>query len=63
MLKNEQDFTAIPYYSWANRGRGEMIVWIPNNETNARPLPFPTIATTSKVTVSAGRIPPRPAPD
>jgi DUF1680 family protein len=58
VLKNEQDFTAIPYYAWANRGRGEMIVWIPDNETNARPLPFPTIATTSKVTVS-GRQNPR----
>ncbi|MGH9752502.1 MAG: hypothetical protein ACREA2_06925 [Blastocatellia bacterium] len=51
-MKNEQDFTTIPYYAWANRGRGEMIVWIPNNEASARPRPFPTIATTSKVTVS-----------
>src|SRR5215468_10810468 len=24
-LKKVQDFTAIPYYAWANRGRGEMI--------------------------------------
>lgn len=24
----EQDFTAIPYYAWANRGPGEMLVWI-----------------------------------
>jgi DUF1680 family protein len=24
----EQDFTAIPYYAWANRGPGEMVVWI-----------------------------------
>ncbi len=22
-------FTAIPYYSWANRGKGEMMVWFP----------------------------------
>jgi hypothetical protein len=29
-----------------------MIVWIPNNEANARPQPFPPIAKTSKVTVS-----------
>ena len=28
--KTEQDFTAIPYYAWANRGRGQMMVWIPN---------------------------------
>ena len=25
----QQSFTAIPYYSWANRGKGEMIVWFP----------------------------------
>ncbi|MBY9004306.1 MAG: glycoside hydrolase family 127 protein [Candidatus Lokiarchaeota archaeon] len=24
----EQDFLAIPYYSWAHRGRSEMIVWM-----------------------------------
>ncbi|CAN5788415.1 glycoside hydrolase family 127 protein [soil metagenome] len=25
----KQAFTAIPYYSWANRGKGEMNVWFP----------------------------------
>jgi DUF1680 family protein len=25
----KQAFTAIPYYSWANRGKGEMIIWFP----------------------------------
>ena len=25
---DEKEYTAIPYYSWANRGRGEMIVWM-----------------------------------
>ncbi|MCX6238739.1 MAG: glycoside hydrolase family 127 protein [Bacteroidia bacterium] len=25
----KQLFTAIPYYAWANRGKGEMTVWIP----------------------------------
>jgi uncharacterized protein len=24
----EQEFTAIPYYAWANRGPGQMIVWL-----------------------------------
>lgn len=52
LLKQEQEFTAIPYYAWANRGRGEMLVWIPNSEVSARPRPYPTIATTSTVTVS-----------
>jgi hypothetical protein len=26
----KQSFTAIPYYSWANRGQGEMMVWFPS---------------------------------
>ncbi|MEO5685333.1 MAG: glycoside hydrolase family 127 protein [Chitinophagaceae bacterium] len=25
----QQSFTAIPYYSWANRGKGEMMIWFP----------------------------------
>jgi hypothetical protein len=57
VIKNEQEFTAIPYFAWANRGPGEMIVWIPNTEGTARPLPRPTVASTSKVTVSGGRNP------
>jgi uncharacterized protein len=50
--KHEQEFTAIPYYAWANRGRGEMIVWLATSEAGARPIPPPTVATTSKVTAS-----------
>jgi len=26
-----QPFTAIPYYSWANRGKGEMTIWFPEH--------------------------------
>jgi uncharacterized protein len=25
----QQPFVAIPYYSWANRGKGEMMIWLP----------------------------------
>ena len=50
--KAEQSFTAIPYYAWANRGRGQMMVWIPDTDASAKPLPFPTVATTAKITVS-----------
>jgi uncharacterized protein len=25
----EHSFTAIPYYAWANRGKGEMVIWFP----------------------------------
>jgi hypothetical protein len=34
-----------------------MMVWIPNNEASARPLPLPTVASSSKVTTSGGRNP------
>ncbi len=57
VTKREQEFTAIPYYAWAHRGRGQMIVWIPNSEAAAKPAPFPTIATTSKVTTSGRKNP------
>ncbi len=29
-----QDFTAIPYYAWAHRGKGEMEVWFPEEVKN-----------------------------
>ncbi|HEV8043193.1 MAG TPA: glycoside hydrolase family 127 protein [Bryobacteraceae bacterium] len=52
ITKTEQEFTAIPYYSWANRGRGQMLVWFPETEAFAKPAPFPTLASTAQVTVS-----------
>jgi uncharacterized protein len=51
VLKNQQPFTAIPYYAWANRGRGQMIVWIPETEAAAKPAPF----LSPKVTSSPSR--------
>jgi DUF1680 family protein len=50
--KTEQNFTAIPYYAWANRGPGQMMVWIPNTVASAKPMAFPTVVTTAKVTAS-----------
>jgi DUF1680 family protein len=46
------NFTAIPYYAWAHRGPGQMAVWLPRTVAAARPLPMPTIASTSKATAS-----------
>ena len=57
VTKKEQEFTAIPYYAWANRGPGQMAVWIANSEAVAKPAPWPTIATTSKVTTSGRKNP------
>ena len=56
--KDKVPFTAIPYYAWANRGRGEMAVWLARDESGARPLPYPTIASTSKATASADGVRP-----
>ena len=30
----QKPFTAIPYYAWAHRGKGEMMVWFPQKVTN-----------------------------
>jgi uncharacterized protein len=56
-IRTEQDFTAIPYPVWANRGRGEMIVWLPNNESSVKLPPPPTIASKSKVSASENQNP------
>jgi hypothetical protein len=54
----DQPFTAIPYFAWANRGRGEMAVWLARADAAARPVPRPTPATTATVTTSPSRKPP-----
>jgi len=36
LAKTGQDFKAIPYFAWANRGRGEMAVWIARSEGAVR---------------------------
>jgi hypothetical protein len=53
MQKSEQTITAIPYYAWANRGRGQMMVWIPNTEEAAKPLAYPTVVNTAQIAVSS----------
>jgi hypothetical protein len=52
--RREQGFLAIPYYAWANRGPGEMTVWIPSRQTSARPQPLPTLASRARVRASPG---------
>lgn len=52
LISSRQTVTAIPYFSWANRGPAEMTVWIPFEASAARPKPAPTIASRSRVTAS-----------
>lgn len=48
----EQPFMAIPYATWANRGRGQMAVWLARTDAAARPTPFPTVVTTATIAAS-----------
>jgi hypothetical protein len=57
VIKTEQTLVAIPYSAWANRGRGEMLVWIPRTDTVARPAPYPTLGMLSAVTTSGRKNP------
>jgi uncharacterized protein len=49
-----ENFMAIPYYAWAHRGEGAMEVWQAREPDVAKPLPAPTIAGMSSVTISGG---------
>lgn len=53
--ESKQDFLAIPYYAWAHRGKGEMMVWLARIKEKARPKRLPGIASQSRVTVSGER--------
>jgi hypothetical protein len=55
VVKTAHDVMAIPYATWANRGRGPMIVWLATADDVARPTPWPTPATTSTVTTSEAK--------
>ena len=39
---------AIPYSTWNNRGKNQMVVWIPDSETYAHCKPNPTIASKAR---------------
>lgn len=45
---------AIPYYAWANRGKDNMLVWLPDDLRAARAAAQPTLAHESKASASEG---------
>jgi DUF1680 family protein len=67
-IARPQSILALPYYAWAHRGKGEMQVWLPMENTLVlgaeehsvadvkvdvlKPLPAPTIAFASRIQVS-----------
>ncbi|HIJ51932.1 MAG TPA: glycoside hydrolase family 127 protein [Planctomycetes bacterium] len=52
MPAGKKQFTAIPYYAWAHRGRGRMTVWPARKPQAARPEPADTLTYRSKTTAS-----------
>jgi hypothetical protein len=50
LVRTPEDITLIPYYAWANRGKGQMMVWLPDTEASAHPLNPPSATTNAKVT-------------
>jgi DUF1680 family protein len=48
----EKPFTAIPYYTWAHRGRTHMTVWPAREPQAARPKPADTLTYISDTTAS-----------
>jgi hypothetical protein len=53
-VRDTGEFTAIPYYAWAHRGRAQMTVWPAREVAAVHPQPEPTLASRSRVTASAG---------
>jgi len=53
IIVKDKTLLAIPYYAWANRGEGEMAVWIPRTVETSKPQPMPTICTKAKVRASS----------
>jgi len=50
----KRNLVAIPYYAWAHRGSGQMTVWLARQAGFTKPQPAPTLAHTSRITVSGG---------
>lgn len=53
LAETPQKITAIPYFTWANRGSGEMAVWLATENKYAKPLPPPSIISDSEISASS----------
>lgn len=53
--KEPVELTAIPYYSWNNRGKANMLVWMPYTEEAATPKPQPSVVDDAVTSASTGR--------
>jgi len=57
IVEKEEQFTAIPYYAWAHRASGPMVVWIARQKEAAWPLPEENVAFSSRITSSIPGLP------
>ncbi|OGD23921.1 MAG: six-hairpin glycosidase, partial [Candidatus Aminicenantes bacterium RBG_13_59_9] len=59
VITEKKAVTLIPYYAWANRGKGEMTVWLARDASKARIAREPGLSAKVKVTASEGAVNPR----
>ena len=59
VVSEKTPVTLIPYYAWANRGRGEMEVWLARESSKARVAREPGLAAKASVTASEGAVNPK----
>jgi len=59
VVSEKKPITLIPYYAWANRGKGEMAVWLPREASKARIAREPGLSAKAAVTASEGAVTPR----
>jgi hypothetical protein len=53
-VSQSAELVAIPYYAWANRGMGEMAVWLPRSPEKATALPVQPPTNIAQVQSSGG---------
>jgi len=59
IITEKKAVTLIPYYAWANRGKGEMTVWLARDASKARIAREPGLSAKAKVTASERAVNPR----
>jgi hypothetical protein len=63
IVSEKKPVTLIPYYAWANRGKGEMAVWLAREAGKARIAREPGLSAKAAVTASEQAVNPKRAND
>lgn len=54
LLSTEVELLAIPYFAWANRGKGDMAVWVAREQSALKPAKPRSIVDAAQVSTSPG---------